>query len=447
MPHALGPEKSVLSSMMKNPGLLAEHPLDPEIFYLPGHQTIYRFMTSGPEFELVSFIQRLHDDGKLDGVGGPAAVTDIWTYAPNPAHFDLHLAILRKKHARRMTIRACCAAVEAAYDESDGEDSDNFLQALSGPVTAVFDTAAAIKPPRDIKAIAREFIENLEKRIRGEPIKAGIPTGIPEIDRWMRGLHPQHFGIISARSGGGKSTLATQIGANVALAGHGVLYLILERTETSAFERSVIQTSGLPCGLICETESFTKMREEGMTKEEIAEIRLATTRLVECGFHIRKPPNRKLATQLAEIRRYVRLHKVKVVFVDQIGLVKGSRQKGDSEEVEKRSVSNTLQELAHELGITVVVMSQITDDGDTKGARAIEEDADWHLQIIQERDRKAENFGEHQHILFAKHSHNAEANGERLPLILNHATLRFVYGYPKPKEEKKKAKTGRSNFA
>lgn len=439
LPHALGPEKSVLSSLMKSPGLLAEHPLDPEIFYLPGHRTIYRFMREA-DFELVAFVNRLHQAGELDDVGGPGVVSDLFTYAPNQSSFDRHLGILRGCYARRMAIRACCSATEAAYDMAEGEDSGNYLAALSGPITAVFDAAAATAPPKDTKALARELMENFERKVRGEVLPMGILTGMPEIDRYMRGLHPQHMGIISARSGGGKSTLGTQFAANIATAGVGVLYLILERTEGSAFERAVIQTAGIHHGALTDPQAYAEL--QGLSKPDhgtLISIRSALTRLTDANLHIRKPPNRRLATQCAEIRRHVRLHGVKVVFVDQIGLVRGDRKKGDSEEVEKRGVSNALQELAHELGITVIVMSQITDDGDTKGARAIEEDADWHLQIVQERDRKKENFGEHQHILFAKHSHNTEANGQRLPLVLDHATLRFIYGFPqKPEGEKKK---------
>ncbi len=44
----------------------------------------------------------------------------------------------------------------------------------------------------------------------------GIQTGVYEIDQKLRGLHLGMMGVISARSSGGKSTLATQIMSNVA---------------------------------------------------------------------------------------------------------------------------------------------------------------------------------------------------------------------------------------
>ena len=102
LPHALGPEKSLLSSMLQDPqeyvGVAIEERLTAEHFYLPSHSTLFGFLIelfeAGLEIELVSLVQKLLDRGLLDRVGGPAALTDLYTYAPSPGHFRHHL----KKH-------------------------------------------------------------------------------------------------------------------------------------------------------------------------------------------------------------------------------------------------------------------------------------------------------------------------------------------------------------
>ncbi|MCW1886201.1 hypothetical protein OKA04_15795 [Luteolibacter flavescens] len=434
LPHALGPEKSVLSSLFKGDWTLEESPLPihAELFYLPAHRILFEdFASAGKTWELVSTCQRLHDNEALDLVGGPAGLTDVFTYAPNGHHFVQHLEMLRDRHARRLAIAAATGAMEAAYDCSDG---DSYLQALSGPVTAVFDAAAAVEAPRDTKALAREFLASYERRLNGEEVAMGIPFGIPEIDHNLRGIHPGHFGIISGRSGGGKSTLATQIASNLATDSVPTLYLPLERGDVSIFERSVIQQAGVHHGVVKDPRGHASM--DGRTKplvEELRAVRGAVERITHHLF-VRKPPNRRLATIVAEIRRYHRRHSIKVAFVDHIALIRGERVKGDTGEAELRGISNTLQELGHELGICIVVLSQVTEDADTKGARAIEEDADWWLHIAQERDKKKENYGEHLYVLIAKDSHNSKT-GERLPLILNKGNLRFVHGFPAPQDE------------
>jgi replicative DNA helicase len=85
LPHAVGPEKSLLSSMLQDPqewiGVAIEEKLTKDHFYLPAHQTLFGFLIelfeAGHEIELVSLVQRLLDRGLLDRVGGPAAITDL----------------------------------------------------------------------------------------------------------------------------------------------------------------------------------------------------------------------------------------------------------------------------------------------------------------------------------------------------------------------------------
>ena len=431
LPHAMGQEKSVLSSLMKNVDLLAESPLDPEIFYLRSHRIIYKTLRELGDGDLVSLVGRLDYTGELEDVGGPSAVTDIYTYATGPYHFRKHLEILRHCHARRMSIKACGEAIEAAHDMSDGEDSANYLEALSAPVSSVFDTAAAVEEPPDTKALALQFVEAFERRVAGEETRMGIPFGITHIDQVLHGVHPQHYGVISGRPGGGKSTGASQIASNMSTDGVPVLYIQLERTEISVFTRCVIQQSLLP--------HWSVVAPSNPTKNELQRIKRTVESLTNGKLHIRKPPDRRLSTVLAEIRRYVRLHGIKVAFVDQIGLVQGARKSGfENTEAELRGVSNALQEIAHELRITVIVLCQENADGDTKSARAIEEDADWWLSIVQERDKKRDDYGQHKYVLVAKDSHNGKA-GERLPLVLCKDTLRFIEGRPPVEKTEEKA--------
>lgn len=434
LPHALIHEKAVLCTLMHQPERIEEANLPLDLFYLPAHRILLEDITKAKgEWELITAIQRLHDNGLLSAVGGPGEVSDVFTKHPAGRNFDAFVAILRDRMARRMQIRMAAAAADAAYDCSDGSD---FLAAISEPVTAIFDAASNTVQTKGMKALAADFIATFEDKVRGKAIEDGIPTGIPEVDRHLHGIKPQHFGIISGRSGDGKSTLATQVFGGISDA----LYLILERTESSAFARCVVQTARVHHGAVFDPQGFAGL--DGRVKPEkgdLMAIRRAVERLTESNLHIVKPSNRRLATICAEIRRHVRLHRVKVVFLDQIGLVRGERIKGDTGEAELRGVSNTIQELAHELGIAIIVLCQVNSEGETKNARAVEEDADWWLSIITERDKKKDNFGEHQHVLIAKDSHHG-STGERLPLILDKATLRFVHGFPKQPEEKKKGR-------
>lgn len=402
---------------------MEEFRVEPEWFFSSARRTIFKVLDETKVFDVALLAQHMHDKGLLDRVGGGEALADLLNYAQGPG-LKQHHQELRSKYARRIAIEALTNALKASYDCSN----DNYLQSLSEPITRVFDAASGIKPVRDLKWLSKEFLKGFEAKIAGKELPMGIPFGVPLVDQHLKGMHPQHYGIISGRSGSGKSTLAVEIWGNLSDASVGGLYLILERTESSAFAKAVIQAAKLHHAAIVDPVGYAKSHNrEGLSREELVAIRHAVTKLNESNLHIRKPQSRGIHEIIAEIRRYVRLHGVKVVFVDQIGLIRGDRFKGETAEMELRRTSNTLQELSDELGITVIVLCQENFEGETKNARAIEEDADWWLSIVQERNKQASDFGTHKHILIAKDSHNGHG-GVRLPLVLDKATLRFVYG-------------------
>ena len=425
MPQAVGSEKFVLSSFMRDQSLMEENKLNPEIFYTQANQIIYQELVKFKMFDLSLFVQKLHDQGLLTRVGGASALADIYTYAMGST-FKEHLKELRDKYTRRLAIKAATAAASRAYDTSD----EDYLQALAEPITSVFDEASGATAVKDMNHLADDFLESFRRKLEGVELPMGIPFGIPLVDECLRGMQPQHYGIISGRSGSGKSTLAVEVLGHLAKQKVGALYLILERTESSAFVKAVIQMANVNYEAVVDPREYARSQgRENPNKKDLTAIKEAITTLVEANVHIRKPDNRSLATVMAEIRRYVRLHDVKVVFLDQIGLVRGERLKGETNEAELRRTSNLLQELSDELRITIVVLCQENADGDTKNARAIEEDADWWLSIQQDRDRHSSTFGKHKGIVIAKDSHNGNA-GKVLPLVLDMNTLHFVYGRP-----------------
>lgn len=122
LPHALGPEKSVLSTFLQEPERLTEsHGITEESFYLPAHQELFAMLPEmrehGKQVEIVSLAQALIDVGKLETIGGPAAITELYSYAPSAKHFAQHCRELHEKHAQRLLVLAGRAA--AIGDEAE----------------------------------------------------------------------------------------------------------------------------------------------------------------------------------------------------------------------------------------------------------------------------------------------------------------------------------------
>jgi replicative DNA helicase len=426
LPHAVGPEKAVLSVLMQNPEFWHETgDLSEDWFYTPANRTLYGAMKEvvggGGTIELVGFAQRLLDSGRMDAVGGLGYLSEIYTYQPSPGYFGEHLEDLRNKAACRLAIKTANDIIAVA---STAPDASELLDATSAPVTAIHDLITASKPSPDAKTLGRQWFENYEKLIRGEKLPMGIKTGIFEIDNALRGLHPGMVGVISARSSGGKSTLATQIMCGVASKDTPAIYLPLEGTVDAAYSRCVIQLSGLEAAAITSPKEYAQLNgRERITEKEKEKVASALKKLISGGFHFDPPANRKIPTILSTIRRAHRKHGIVVALIDYVQLIRGER--GVSKEQEIMGISNSIQELAAELGIFILLMSQENNDGDTKHARAIEEDSDWTLSVVQGQDKKREDYKEHKYVLVTKDRHNGKG-GERLPLVLDRKHVRFV---------------------
>jgi replicative DNA helicase len=334
-----------------------------------------------------------------------------------------------------MAIKLANEIVAKAYE---APETSELIEVTSSPITALHDLITGSSPAPDAKEIGRLWWENYEKLMRGEKLPMGIKTGIWEIDNALRGLHPGMIGVISARSSGGKSTLATQIMCGVASPETPVIYLPLEGTIDAAYTRCIIQISRLPSIAITSPAEYAQLQgRASITKQEKDDIAKALKRLVGGGFHFDPPANRQIATIISTIRRAHRKHGIKAAFLDYVQLIRGER--GLSKEQEIMGISNVIQELAAELGIFIAIMSQENSEGETKHARAIEEDSDWTISIRQDQDKKSATYKQHIDILITKDRHNSRG-GEKLPLILDREHVRFVKGEPpeQPQTNRKK---------
>ncbi|NJM38012.1 MAG: hypothetical protein HC845_09250 [Akkermansiaceae bacterium] len=222
LPHALGPEKSLLSSMLQDPqeyiGVAIEEKLTKEHFYLPAHSTLFGFLIelfeNGNEVELVSLVQRLLDRGLLDRVGGPSALTDLYTYAPSPGHFRHHLQHVKDKFVLRSIIQNSNEAIAQAYDAPD--EVAALLDSVEAKVLAIREGSETNKAPT-IKQSVNEVIEQFQALLAGEKGAQGISTGFEELDRMSSGLKAGEMFVVAARPSMGKTSFMMNVVEHVCL--------------------------------------------------------------------------------------------------------------------------------------------------------------------------------------------------------------------------------------
>jgi replicative DNA helicase len=430
LPFALGPEKSILSSMLQDPQEYIPAALDEGIttehFYLPSHATLFEHLAAefadGEEIELVSMIQKLLDTGRLDRVGGPSTLTDLYTYAPGGSHFRHHLENVRDKFVLRQLIQMGNSIIAAACD-SPGESQETLAEA-DRMLTAISAGASVGTPIPANREVLKICFDRFERRTKGAETTMGIPL-LPLLDRHLYGGHPNRMIVIGAYPEGGKSVMASQMLLSAAEDGHPGIYLSLEMSEEDIMDRMIVQVGRIHAKAFTDPAEYA--RENGgpeVTKGLMQAIVNAARKLKDMPIRVKRV-DRKLSSIIATIRRAHREYGIKVAVVDYAQRIKGT--KTESRELEQTECSNALQTLAGDLGITIIVPSQLNEDGETKHGKVWQEDADAVILIVQDRNKESPTYKQHRHTLIAKDRHYG-SGGTRVPLILDREYIRFVEG-------------------
>lgn len=428
IPHSHRHEMDVISTLMKNPEKFDEYPaLTAEHFHQPDTKTMFAFFAEmraehhHSVLDVSSLVYEINKRGLFERIGGACGLGRLMEQCSITEHLPQHVERLNELYARRLAIAAGLALVRSAFED----DTPDLVEAAGSPVTAIHDALTASRPPLSTKTIITECIAAYEGRLRGTQSPMGITT-IPEIDVYLRGLHPGRVVIIGAPSGGGKSVLGSQMILECALTGNSCMEINYEMRESDSMNRKIIQVSRVPSEAFMDPINYGLMNDTPPTnKGFLQKLQRASLDLTAAPIRLVRPSNRQLRTLMAVIRKGVREHGVKVVSIDYLQLI---RCKAGSSEGEISEISHSLQELAQELGISILLLSQLNANGDTKHGVVAIEDCDAYLVIQQETDKQAENYGQHYDILLSKDRHNGN-QGKSIPLIFDSNLVRFVHGF------------------
>ena len=445
LPHALGPEKSLLSSMLQDPqeyiGVAIEEKLTTEHFYLPSHSTLFGFLIElfegGHEVELVSLVQRLLDRGLLDRVGGPAALTDLYTYAPSPGHFRHHLQHVKDKFVLRSIIQNSNEAIAQAYDAPD--EVATLLDTVEARILAIREGSETNKAIT-IKQSVEEVLEQFQALLAGEKGAQGISTGFDELDRMTSGLKPGEMFVIAARPSMGKTSLMMNF----------IEHICVEHSKASMVFSCEMSAFQLVQRLVFSRAKFAiSQLSRGYTpnKGDLQRIQRAAMETSAAKLFIDDTPGISINELRAKARRKKRDENIQFIAIDYLQLMKSrTKQAENSREREIAEISAGIKGLAKELMIPIVILAQLNRGpenrtgkslgmprmSDLRESGAIEQDADmvgllyrtaYYAESAEEKEAEAGKA----ELVLAKNR-----NGEtgHIPLTFIAELMRFESGPP-----------------
>ncbi len=445
LPHALGPEKSLLSSMLQDPqeyiGVAIEEKLTAEHFYLPSHTTLFGFLIElfegGQEIELVSLVQRLLDRGLLDRVGGPSSLTDLYTYAPSPGHFRHHLQHVKDKFVLRSIIHHSNEAIAQAYDAPD--EVAALLDTVEAKILAIREGSETNKTIT-IKQSVEEVIEQFQALLAGEQGAQGISTGFEELDRMSSGLKPGEMFVIAARPSMGKTSFMMNMVEHICMdQGKASMVFSCEMSAFQLVQRLVFSRSQFAISQL--SRGYTP------SKGDLQRIQRSALETSAARLFIDDTPGISINELRAKARRKKRDEDIQFVAIDYLQLMKSrTKQAENSREREIAEISAGIKGLAKELGIPIVILAQLNRGpegrtgkslgvprmSDLRESGAIEQDADmvgllyrtaYYADSAEEKEQEAGKA----ELVLAKNRNGATGN---IPLTFVAELMRFESGPP-----------------
>ncbi len=383
LPHSLEAEQGLLGSILISQrellGTCIEQ-IDETAFHLPAHQIIYTSLielwNESKPIDFITLTQELADRGRLDKVGGPAFVTQLFTYTPTAANASYYLEILQEKATLRKIITTCTDCAARGYGQ---DDPNTLLDEVEQRIFEISDqrVRTGVMPMKEAVLHAMSAIEKLYQT-KGQVV--GLPTGFIKLDEMTTGLHAGEMFVIAARPSMGKTALAMNIAEHVALEfGQGVGIFSLEMTATQLVER-----------LLCSVARVNpkKVRDGFMPAQLFSQLTAAASRLATCPMFIDDTPSISVLELRAKARRMKSQHDIQLIVIDYLQLLRSpSRRAQDNRQLEIAEISAGIKALAKELQLPIIVLAQLNRQPDTRGggkprmsdlreSGSIEQDAD-----------------------------------------------------------------------
>lgn len=388
-PHHLDAERSVLGAMLQSGEavMLAQESLRPEDFYDPAHREIFDAMThlaihSRP-VDLITLDEELTRRGRLDGVGGLDYLIELSRFVPTTANTGAYIRIIDEKSTLRKLIQASSDISQKSY-AAEEETSDILADAEKQIYDITMRKGGEMLEP--IQSVLLGTYERIETLVKNKGKIEGVPTGYPDLDRMLTGMHPGEFILIAGRPSMGKTSIGMNIVENAAIR-HGA------KVAVFSLEMPAQQ---LVMRMLC-TEAKVDMqavRRGALAMEDWERITDAMVPIARSQIYIDATSGLSVPEIRSKARRLQLEHGLDLIMIDYLSLMTGAGKFGSRQE-EISSISRSLKGLAQELKVPVLVLQQLSRANtgrsdhrpvlsDIRDSGAIEQDADVVMFIHRE---------------------------------------------------------------
>ncbi|WP_308636965.1 replicative DNA helicase [Paenibacillus silvisoli] len=381
-PQNMEAEQAVLGAVLLQTEALitAMERLRSEDFYLPSHQLLFDAMVDLGEnsqpIDLVTLTAYLQDRQQLEEIGGVSYLAKLSSAVPTAANVDYYAQIVEEKSMLRRLIRTATNIVSDGY--AAAEDVGAMLSEAEARIMELSNRRSS-SGFISIRDVLMEVFERVEHLYTNKGGSTGIPSGFTDLDKMTAGFQRNDLIIIAARPSVGKTAFALNVAQNVGVrARETVAIFSLEMSAAQLVQRMICAESNVDAG---------RMRTGYLEGDDWEKLTMAIGSLSEAQIYIDDTPGITVSDIRAKCRRLKKERGLGMILIDYLQLIQGRGKAGENRQQEVSEISRTLKQIARELEVPVIALSQLSRGveqrqdkrpmmSDLRESGSIEQDAD-----------------------------------------------------------------------
>ena len=408
LPHSVEAEQSVIGAMLmdREAIVVASEIISGEDFYQHQYgiifEAILELYNEGKPVDLITLQDRLREKDVPPEISSLEFVRDLLNSALTSANVKSYAQIVQEKSVLRKLIKV---NEEIANDCYVGKEKlEDILEATEKKIFDIVQkrNTSDFVP---IKDIVLNALDRIEAASRNKGSVTEIPTGFIDLDYKTTGMQPSDLVLIAARPSMGKTAFVLNIAQYMAFKkNHTVAIFSLEMSKEQLVNRLFALESQVDSQLL---------RTGNLSDDDWARLIEGAGIVGRSNLIIDDTPGISVAELRSKCRKYKMEKGLDIIMIDYLQLMTGSKR-ADSRQQEISDISRSLKEIARELQVPVIALSQLSRAveqrpdhrpmlSDLRESGAIEQDADVVMFLYRDdyynKDSDRKNIAE---VIIAK---------------------------------------------
>lgn len=404
-PHNEEAEQSVLGAILIDKDAIAtvSSIIAPSDFYNPTNGMVFGAMLllyeQGKPIDILTLKTAIKKNKNFKEVES-SYLTELINVVPTAANIEHYAVIIKDAATKRALIQAGSQITEMGFGED--REIDTILDRAESSIFAISQKSSlrSFIPLKEALAESFDRIDELHKKGAG---LRGIKTGFVDLDNTLSGMQQSNLLILAARPGQGKTAMIVNIAQHAAVVDRiPVAIFSLEMSKEELVDRLLVGQADVDAWRI----KTGKLSETDFTK-----LSNAMGELADAPIFIDDTPGITISEMRTKARRLQLEQNIALFVVDYLQLVDPGRRY-DNRVQEVSIVSQSLKNLARELKVPVLAVSQLSRAVEHRGERkpqladlresgAIEQDADVVMFLYRPETEIAPTM--QTKLLIAKH--------------------------------------------